>query len=155
VSGVHGETQTAVAGSVAANKALVRRFIEQVMTGGKMDLVQELVAADFVNHNEVGTGEAETKVGRDAFAVEIQRVRDAFPDLTVEIQQIIAEDDVVAVRNVASGTHLGSIGASMSTGRHGRIVSYTIFRVQDNQLAERWNLMDRLAMLQQLGVMPA
>ncbi len=137
------------------SRDLVARFINEVLTNGHLELIPELVCEDFVNHNEVGSGEAQSRVGREAFRVEIQRVRDAFPDLDVEIIQMIAEGPLVSVRTVASGTHLGSIGASMSTGRHGRIVSYTTYRVADGRLAERWNLMDRLAMLQQLGVMPA
>lgn len=139
----------------AASKGLVRRFIDEVMNDGHLERIDDLVDENFVNHNEVGSGESQTHIGREPFRLEIQRVRDAFPDLHVEILQTIAEGDLVSVRLVASGTHLGSIGASMSTGRHGRIVSYTTYRVQDGRLVERWNLMDRLAMLQQLGVMPA
>lgn len=131
------------------------RFIEDVVNGGRIDLLPTLVSQEFQNHNEVGTGDPKTSVGRGPFITEIQRVRDAFPDVRIHVQQLIAEGDLVMVRSLAEGTHLGSIGASMSTGRHAEIRSYTIYRLSDGLIAERWNLMDRMAMLQQLGVMPA
>ena len=65
------------------NNAVIRRMLDEVIVGGNFDLMDELVAPDFVNHNEVGTGEASSSVGIEAFRQELKAQREAFPDLKI------------------------------------------------------------------------
>jgi steroid delta-isomerase-like uncharacterized protein len=136
------------------NKALMRRMLDEVVAGGHLDLMDELVAPDFVNHNVVGTAEMSTTVGIDSFRQEIAALRSGFPDLTIEIVHLLADGDMVVAHVRGIGTHLGEFGGVPPTGKRGDVASITIIRIVDGKLAERWNLVDRYGMLQQLGVLP-
>jgi steroid delta-isomerase-like uncharacterized protein len=136
------------------NKALMRRMLDEVVAGGNLDLMDELVAADFVNHNVVGTAEVSTTEGIESFRQEIAALRSGFPDLTIEIVHLLADDDMVVAHVRGVGTHLGVFAGVPPTGRRGDVASITIIRFVDGKLAERWNLVDRYGMLQQLGLLP-
>lgn len=139
-----------------ANKALVRRMIEEVLVGGHLALMEEFVAPDFVNHNIVGTGEASGKVGVEPFRQEVIALRAAFPDLAVRIDELLCDGDKVIVRASAQGTHQGAFSGIPPTGRRvNGIASISIVRIANGKFAERWNLVDRFGMLQQLGVIPS
>jgi steroid delta-isomerase-like uncharacterized protein len=140
--------------STEHNKALVRRMLDEVVAGGDLDLMDELVAPDFVNHNVVGTAEVSTSKGIESFRQEIAALRSGFPDLTTEIVHLLADDDMVVAHVRGIGTHLGEFGGVPPTGKRCDVASITIIRIVHGKLAERWNLVDRYGMLQQLGLLP-
>ncbi|RPI49016.1 MAG: nuclear transport factor 2 family protein, partial [Chloroflexi bacterium] len=71
--------------STEANKATLRRMLYDVIVGGDLDLMDELVAPSFLNHNVVGTAEASHNEGIETFRQEIRAVRQAMPDIEIEI----------------------------------------------------------------------
>jgi steroid delta-isomerase-like uncharacterized protein len=137
------------------NKTIMRRMLDEVIVGGNLDLMDELVAPDFVNHNVVGTGESSSSVGIEAFKNEIMALRTAFPDLKLTVVHLLADGDKVIANLRGQGTHLGPFGSIPATGRKVDVPSMTVVRFANRKFAERWNLVDRYSMLEQLGVIPS
>ena len=134
----------------ADNKALVRRLLEESFNSGNSAVADELVAADFVDHNPL-PGLPPTAEGfKQSFAV----IRAAMPDMTYTIEDVIAEGDKVVVRWTTSGTNTGEMLGMPATGKKATVTGIDIFRVQDGKLAEFWLSWDQLGMLQQLGMIP-
>ena len=77
--------------------------------------------------------------------------RNAFPDLTVRIDDLVAEGDIVAARWSGTGTHRGGGMGFAATGRGIQFSGMVFVRVQNGRLVEGWNNFDQLGMLQQLG----
>lgn len=136
------------------NKIVLRRLLDEVVVGGRMSLVEELVSPDFVNHSVMFTGEKTRRVGIDNFKEDIQNLRQAFPDLTLEITQLVTDDDKIVIFLVIEGTHQGAYLGIAPTGKKVKVPSMTIFRLENGKFAERWNLVDRYGLLEQLGALP-
>ena len=81
--------------------------------------------------------------------------RAALPDWRSEVVQLVAEDDIVVERFHASGTHDGELMGVPATGRTLVLRGINVFRVDGDQIAERWGQLDQLGLLRQLGVIPA
>jgi steroid delta-isomerase-like uncharacterized protein len=135
--------------SNAANKALVRRFIEEVFVASRPDAVDELVADDFTPHSWSGVGP-----GREPLKQAQQRISQGLADARMTIEEMIAEGDLVAVRLTSHGRHTGDFMGMPSSGKEYTIGEIHIFRIRDGKVAEHWREADMLGMLQQLGAMP-
>ena len=133
------------------NKALVRRLIEEVMSGGNMSLIDEFVAPDFIE-NEVIPG---LSSGREGFKQTNNMFRSAFPDLKVTINDMLAEGDKVALSVTFSGTHKGDLMGMAPTGKRFSMNAHDIMRIENGKLKEHWGVSDMMGMMQQLGAMPA
>jgi predicted ester cyclase len=135
--------------SSSANKTLVRRFFEEGMGRGDLDLVDALVAPDAVMHNplilDAPTGPASVRAS-------IEMMRRAFPDLAVEVLDLIAEGDRVAAFLRLSGTNTGAYRRGGATNRRGSMRAFFIWRIAEGRLAESWGVADRFDFLQQLGI---
>jgi predicted ester cyclase len=129
-----------------ANKALVRRFFEEGLGRGNLDLIDELVAADAVMHNPLIL-DAPSSVRSS-----VEMVRRAFPDLSVEVLDLIAEGDRVAAFLRLSGTNTGTYHRGGATNRRASMRAFFIWRVANGRLAESWGVADRFDFLQQLGI---
>lgn len=138
--------------SAESNKALARRLMEEAFNAGNIDVLDELVATGFVNHDSAAP---ESTVGLDAARASIEGYRTAFPDLRVTIEDQIADDDRVVTRWSAKGTHQGELMGMPATGKETTVTGITIDRIVDGRIAESWTNWDTLGMLQQLGVVPA
>ena len=117
------------------DKALVRRLVDQVINGGKLDLVEELFAPELA------------EPVRQAFT----SFRAAFPDWREEIVDMVAEGDKVAVRFRCSGTLQGEFMGVKPNGRRQEVDEVFFLRVQDGRFVEYWGLEDNLARLRQVG----
>lgn len=131
------------------NKALMRRGIEEVWSQGKFDILDELVASDFVGHMAPVDNH-----GPEGVKQYFSTLRAAFPDLHFTIEDQIAEGDRVATRWTARATHKGEFQGVPPTGRQGVVTGITISRVADGKVVEGWTNLDELGLLQQLGVIP-
>jgi len=134
-----------------ANKELVRRFVEDAWSDGDLDLVEELVASDAVYHDPTLPDRPR---GPDGSKQSIELYQTAFPDIQIRIEELIAEDDVVAARMTGTGTHEGEIMGIEPTGRRVEAPVMEFRRIEDGQIAEMWALVDTLGMLQQIGAIP-
>ena len=130
------------------NKALIRRFYEEVWGRGNLDVVYEVFAADYTRHdlrpgNPLPGPDGQKKTAAD--------FRAAFPDLQVTVDLLIAEDDMVVVRVTNEGTNTGPWGGTPPTGKHARFSGVNIFRLENGKVVEIWNHRDDLGVMQQLG----
>jgi steroid delta-isomerase-like uncharacterized protein len=131
-----------------ANKALIRRFYEEVWARGNLDVADDVFAGDYTRH-DLRTGEA--KPGPEGQKEIAAAFRDAFPDLTWQIDFLLADGDFVVGRWTASGTHLGSWAGVEATGRPMRFSGINVFRFSDGKVVEIWNHRDDLGLMEQLG----
>ena len=138
--------------SAESNKALSRRLMEEAFNAGNLDVVDELVATGFVNHDPATP---ESAVGPDAAKANISGYRAAFPDLRIKVEDQIADGDRVVTRWSAKGTHQGELLGIPPTGKQSTVTGITIDLFVDGRIAESWSNWDTLGMLQQLGVVPA
>jgi steroid delta-isomerase-like uncharacterized protein len=131
----------------AQNKALVRRWFEQVWNKGRAETIDELLSDRSVVH-----GLGPDLHGPAGFKEFHTAYRDAFPDITVQIEHMIADDDLVAVHWTATGTHKGGGLGMAATGKPVKFSGMALVRVEGNKFVEGWNSLDQLGMLQQIGV---
>jgi steroid delta-isomerase-like uncharacterized protein len=131
---------------IEANKRLVQRFVDEVFNAGDVARLDDLVSDDHVSHGPLGN-----YCGLESIRRDVHGVRTAFPDLRFEIVDLVAEEDRVARRFVATGTHLGAFLGVAPTGRRVSITGFAISRVVDGKLAETWIDVDVFGLLRQLG----
>jgi predicted ester cyclase len=120
-------------GIAAANKALLRRFYEDVYVEWNMAVVDEVVSTEFTSHDWV-----DGSLGPQAFRKYYAAIRSAVPDARYEVDDLIAEGDKVVVRWRMLGTHVGAFGDMAPTGRAVTLKGIAIYRVADGKLLERW-----------------
>lgn len=129
------------------NKALIRRWFEEVWNKGREAAIDELLAARAVVH-----GLGPDLQGPDGFKAFYRAYRNAFPDVKVQLEEIITQGDMVAARWSGTGTHQGNGLGFPATGKQVQLRGMVFARVENGKLAEGWNNFDELGMLQQLGI---
>jgi predicted ester cyclase len=137
--------------SLEENKAVVRRFAEEVGSGKNLELLDELVSTEFVNHNPLPGAGSDFEGLRQAFTI----LHSAFPDFHGTIEHLVAEGDLVVFHGTNQGTHQGDFLGIAPTGKHVSFSGIVIFRVANGKIVERWAQLDNLSLLQQLGAIPA
>lgn len=135
------------------NKAVVRRLVEAIQNGHQLERLEEFFDPHFVNHleppdlaSELNAVERARLVFRQLFA--------AFPDLHVTIQQQVAEGDKVVTYKTFHGTHQGEFMGVPPTGRTIEFAVIDILRLEQGKVVEHWAVQDRLALMQQVGLLP-
>lgn len=128
---------------------IARRVAEEAWGGGKLDVVDDYLADDFVSHT---TSAPEDVEGIDAYKELIGQYRSAMPDMTCTVEETIVQDDRVAMRFSVSGTHEGELMGIEPTGKATEGEGLAIVHFEDGKVAEVWEYPDQLSMLQQLGV---
>lgn len=129
---------------------LARERVEVLFNRGELERVEEFVTDDFVNH-EAWPGE---DPGPEGFRLRLQRLRSAFPDMHMLVQECVADGDLVAYRATLSGTHEGELLGMAPTGRRFAAQQMHMLRLRDGRTSEHWATRDDLGMLIQLGVIP-
>jgi predicted ester cyclase len=132
------------------NKRTVRRFVEEYQNGADEDAFAEILAPDVIDHSRP-PGIAE---GAEGVRQQFDGFRAAFPDFAATILDQIAEGDLVVTRKVFRGTHQGELMGVPPTGRAVTIDVIDIVRLEHGRIVEHWNVVDRLGLMQQLGVLP-
>ena len=136
--------------SVEDNKAIIRAYVEMVWHRKQLDRAEEVVASDFIDHAPLPGQAPGLEGAKRKWAMYLT----AIPDLRVTIEDLVADGDKVAVRRSYEGTHQGELLGIPATGKQLQVGSISIFRLVDGKIAENWEQLDRLALLQQLGVIP-
>ena len=134
--------------SIATNKAIVRRYIEQVLNEQRLDLAEEFLTENIELH---GSG---IPPGLDVVKQWLAALAIAFPDGYTIIEDMVAEDDRVVARTTINGTHKAEMQDIPATGKIVKIPGIIIFRIDKGKIAEGWLVSDNLSMMQQLGVIP-
>jgi len=128
------------------NKAVYLRFIEEVFNRGDFSHLDELLAD---NYKIQGVQPASSPA--DAVRASATMFRTAFPDLHIEVEEVIAEGNTVAARARLTGTQLGEFLGTPPTGRSVSVSNLTILHLRDGKMAESWVADDFQAMKRQLG----
>jgi len=131
------------------NKAIARRAFEEILSGGRLELAQQLYAKDFINHGIHSNASLE----EDQAA--LKGWRQAFPDAVIVPEKLIAEGDLVTIYWIARGTNTGTGNGLPATGKKAELAGITIWRIVDNKIKEEWSAFDQLSLMQQLGLLPA
>jgi predicted ester cyclase len=132
--------------SAEANKALVRRLLERVRNGWSADVIPEFYAPSYRRYLNPTTPPL-TAEGHRARAT---RLSDAFPDGTVTLEDILAENDRVAYRLTIRGTHQGAFQGIPPTGRRVTVSFTAIVRIENGKLVEEWGGLDLFDLRQKL-----
>ncbi len=129
------------------NKAIVQRFYNELVNQGNIDMVNELMAGDYVEHgNPDGSG-------TEGFRKFFKGLAAAFPDLKITIEDLIAEGDKVVARVTVRATHRGTfMGSIPPTGKEVNFAGIDIFQLANGKIIGRWNQRDLLELMRQLGV---
>ncbi len=138
--------------SVEQNKALFRRFVEEVFNKGNVSTIDEFLAPNFVEREVLPPG---TPSGREGVKQLTMMFRTAFPDFNVSIDDMIAEGDKLVARTTWSGTQKGEFMGIPSSGKRVSFDVIDIIRISEGKGVEHWGVMDSSALMQQLGVIPA
>ncbi len=130
------------------NKAIARRAFEEILSHGRFELAEQLYAKDFANHG----------IHRDATLEEDQAAlkgwHQAFSNIVISPEKLIAEGDLVTIYWIARGTNTGAGNGLPATGKKVELAGITIWRILDGKIKEEWSAFDQLSMMQQLGLLP-
>jgi len=137
--------------STEQSKAMDRRVYEEVWNGGNLAVIDELVAANYVDHDPNPTSTLE---GLEGLKQSVTMYRTAFPDVHFTIEDQIAGGNTVVTRWTARGTHQGAFMGIPPTGKQAMVTGISIARVADGKFVEGWTNFDALGLLQQLGAVP-
>ena len=135
--------------STDENKRLVKRFVDEVFGQGQLDSIDELVAPHFVSHTFGFTDD-----GRAKLRAASERIHASLTDVDFGIEDLVAEDDRVAVRLTSTATVVDEFMGVPAAGKTYSIGEIHIFRVADGQIVEHWHQHDALGLMKQLGAMP-
>lgn len=128
------------------NKALVRLYFQRI-DEGDLSVVDEFVAPDFVDHSPARGFPPD----RDGLKRAAMRFVRGMPDAYHRVEEVIAEGDRVVARIRGYGTHTGEFAGVPATGLMVTAVGMVVLRIEAGKIAERWNVVDNLGLLQQLG----
>jgi steroid delta-isomerase-like uncharacterized protein len=129
------------------NKAIAKRAFEEILSKGRLELAEQLYAKDFVNHG----------IHRNASLEEDQAAlkgwHQAFSDISIVPEKLIAEGDLVTVYWIARGTNTGTGNGLPATGKKAELAGITIWRIVDGKIKEEWSAFDQFSLMQQLGLL--
>lgn len=131
------------------NKALLRRWFEEVVNSNNYAAVEEILAPDYVSHFP-----GAPPTDRDGHRGMVEMFAAAFPDWTEQIEDLVAEGDRVVGRMTAGGTHTGEFQGMQPTGKKVTITGIGIMRIKDGKVAESWWEFDAIGLMTQLGALP-
>jgi len=130
------------------NKAIARRAFEEILSQGHFELAEQLYAKDFVNHG------IHSNAGLEEDQAALKGWHQAFPDVVISPEKLIAEGDLVTIYWIARGTNTGTGNGLPATGKKAELSGITIWRIVDGKIKEEWSAFDQLSMMQQLGLLP-
>jgi len=130
------------------NKAIARRAFEEILSQGHFELAEQLYAKDFVNHG------IHSNAGLEEDQAALKGWHQAFPDIAIVPEKLIAEGDLVSIYWIARGTNTGTGNGLPATGKKAELSGITIWRIVDGKIKEEWSAFDQLSMMQQLGLLP-
>lgn len=133
------------------NKTLVRRFFDEMCNQRKLNVADELFAANHVYHDP----QTPTGPGPDGMKQVIATYQTSFPDAHWDVVETITAGNDIVTRWTGSGTQKVQLMGIPPTGKSVKVEGIWIHRIANNRIVESWNVWDTLGMLQQLGVVPS
>ena len=133
------------------NKAMIRRFVEEVKNQRHLERLGEIFRSDYHEHN---TTVASFGAGIDGYKNFLNHLFTAFPEDTVTIDEIVAEGDMVVYRGTETGTHKAEFLRIPATGKSATWTEIQFFKIRAGQVVEHWVDVDIFSWFQQLGIIP-
>lgn len=130
------------------NKTIINRYFEEVWNKGKLDVLDEIMSTNYINHSP---GMPNPPRGPEGLKPIVTAIREAFPDLHYVIKNIVVTDDQVAIHVIMNGTHKGDFFGIAPTGKTIEVNQMQIERIKDGMMSEHWRVTDDLSLLKQLG----
>lgn len=130
--------------SIEENKALAMRFYDEILNGRKMDVADEILSLQYVDHSAAAPG-------LENFKMYLLMITSVFPDIYVTVEDMFADDHKVAVRLTIRGTQSGSFRGFPATAGQATWSGMDIIHISNGKIVERWSERDFLHMLLQLG----
>ena len=130
-------------------EAVVRRLIEEGFNEGNLDVADELISPDLIEHQNYGPHHAP---GAEGVKAVIASLRRAFPDFHLAIDDLAVDGSTVWLRMTGTGNNDGSFMGHPPTGRAMRTDVFDVLRVEGDRIVEHWGVPDRLGTLFQLGL---
>jgi predicted ester cyclase len=131
------------------DKRLLRRALEEIYSNGNLELADELVHPEFVNHEPA---HPDMPAGPESVKQTVRGLHDTFGELRFEVHDEITEGDKVVQRVTMSGRHIGPLMGNEPTGKAFSMRQVHIWRIADGKIAEHWGSRDDLGLLTQLGL---
>lgn len=134
-----------------ANKAVARRLAEEVFSRGNMQAFDEIFADDYINHNMPAPDLPGTKAG---FRQIIEATRQAFPDVHVQVMDVVAEGPFVVFHDVVHATSRGEFFGVPANGKRLEWTEIHFLQIRNGQIVQHWANFDQFGILRQLGAIP-
>jgi steroid delta-isomerase-like uncharacterized protein len=130
------------------NKAIAKRAFDEILSRGRFELAEQLYAKDFVNHG------MHQDISLEEDQAALKGWHQAFPDIVIRPEKLIAEGDLVTIYWVARGTNTATGNGLPATGKKAELAGITIWRIVDDKIKEEWSAFDQLSLMRQLGLLP-
>ena len=134
------------------NKAMIRRFVEEVKNKRHLEQLGDIFRSDYQEHNATVSSFGP---GIDGYKQFLTHLFTAFPEDTVTIDEIVAEGDMVVYRGTETGTHKAEFLRIPATGKSATWTEIQFFKIHDGKVIEHWVDVDLFGWFTQLGVLPA
>ncbi|WP_343308155.1 ester cyclase [Chitinophaga niabensis] len=132
----------------ANNKRIIERYYNEVWNEGKLEVLDELLSEDYINHTP---STPNPPPGPDGLKPIIQAIRKGFPDLHYEIQDIIVTEGKAVARVIMTGTQTDTLFGMPPTGRKITVNQINIEQIENGKITQHWRVTDELTMMKQLG----
>lgn len=129
--------------SIEENKAIARRYFDELMTGGDLTIADEILGDEVISNGK--------PLSRESYKQLASVLHQAFPDWSNEIEDQIVADNKVVNRVTSRGTHRSAYMGIAPTGRRAERPGVFIFRFDGGRIVEIWDVIDQLGFLRQLG----
>jgi predicted ester cyclase len=130
------------------NKDIMRFFVQEVQAGGNLDLIEEFVKSDYVNH----TPSPGQENGPEGVRFICEKLHEAFDDFQIDIGHQVDDGDCVATYKLFKGTHVGEWLGLAPTGKRIEFWVFDLIRFRDRMFTEHWAVIDEANMMRQLGM---
>jgi steroid delta-isomerase-like uncharacterized protein len=137
--------------STEGNKALIRRYFDEVTNNKNLAVRDEVYAPSFIRNTAAGPQRVDAEQGQQVVAAFLA----AFPDLWCTVEDLVAEGDRVVARVTCRGTHRGAFMGIPATDRQVTWAAIDMLRIAGGKIVEVWGQVDALGLLQQLDAVPA
>lgn len=133
------------------NETIIRRYYNEVWNAGKLDVLDELLHEQYINHTP---STPNPPIGPAGLKPIVAAIRKGFPDLHYEIKDIVVNDTMAVARVIMTGTQTQRLFDLPPSGKRVSVNQITIEKIKNGKIVEHWRVTDELTMMKQLGFVP-
>jgi steroid delta-isomerase-like uncharacterized protein len=137
---------------MAEGVELIQRFYSEMLGEGDLSKLDDLVTDDIVDHEEGMPGQPD---GKEGVAFFVNMMRSAFSDIKATVGQSLESGDMASAQVTITGRHTGEFMGVPASDKSFEIEAIDMIRIADGKCAEHWGVTDNMALMQQIGAVPA